>query len=321
MSQKRIGFLSNKLTLRGTEVAMYDYADFNEILLNNKSIIITRDYNQISHEFDVSLDAYNKFRNRFTVEYYATQKDIDSIVEKHGLTHLYVMKSGAFDGLVSTKCKNLIHCVFVTTEPHGEVYSAISQDVNRLFGTNYPVVPYMVRNYETTEDLRQTLNIPQNAVVFGRHGGVETFNIPFVYDAVRRLLEEREDVYFLFMNTTEFHHHPRIIYLPGTTDMEYKRKFINTCDALLHARHGGETFGLVCGEFATALKPVITYSGSKERNHLTVLGDKAILYHDYNSVHDILLNWQKGYNNMESNGFLYYTPENIMKVFDQIYLQ
>jgi hypothetical protein len=65
--QHSVGFLSNKLTLRGTEVAMYDYADFNETILNNKSIIITRDYNRIQHEFDVSLDAYNKFHNRFIV--------------------------------------------------------------------------------------------------------------------------------------------------------------------------------------------------------------------------------------------------------------
>uniref|UniRef100_A0A6C0HJ50 Uncharacterized protein n=1 Tax=viral metagenome TaxID=1070528 RepID=A0A6C0HJ50_9ZZZZ len=45
MAQKIIAFLSNKLTLRGTEIAMYDYAEYNEILLGNKSIIITRNYN------------------------------------------------------------------------------------------------------------------------------------------------------------------------------------------------------------------------------------------------------------------------------------
>ena len=319
-TQKIIGFLSNKLTLRGTEIAMYDYADFNETLLKNKSIIISRDYNQISHEFDVSLDAYNKFHSRFTVEYYASQPDIDAIVEKHGLTHLYIIKGGNFDGLISTKCKNLIHCVFTTTQEHGEVYSVVSEDVNRLFGTKYPAVPHMIRNHDTKDDLRESLSIPNNAVVFGRYGGVESFDIHFVHDAVRIILNEREDVYFLFMNTNQFHHHPRIIYLQGTTDMEYKRKFINTCDALLHARTGGETFGLTCGEFAVELKPVITYSGSRERNHLNILGDKAVLYHDYDSVYNILLNFQKGDNNMESNGYLEYNPENIMRIFDEVYL-
>jgi hypothetical protein len=80
---KYIGFLSNKLTLRGTEIAMYDYADYNETMLNNKSLIISRDYNLIKHVFDVSEEAYTKFKKRFTVEYYNSQKDIDNIVEKY----------------------------------------------------------------------------------------------------------------------------------------------------------------------------------------------------------------------------------------------
>ena len=60
-----IAFLSNKLTLRGTEVAIYDYADNNEKILGNNSIIITRDYELIKNEFDVDIQAYNKFNNRF----------------------------------------------------------------------------------------------------------------------------------------------------------------------------------------------------------------------------------------------------------------
>jgi hypothetical protein len=46
---KTIAFLSNKLTLRGTEVALYDYADYNEKILGNKSVIITRDYEIIKN--------------------------------------------------------------------------------------------------------------------------------------------------------------------------------------------------------------------------------------------------------------------------------
>jgi hypothetical protein len=37
-TKKVIGFLTNKLTLRGTEIAMFDYADykFNKVFLLNK---------------------------------------------------------------------------------------------------------------------------------------------------------------------------------------------------------------------------------------------------------------------------------------------
>jgi hypothetical protein len=320
MDQKIVGFLSNKLTLRGTEIAMYDYADFNETLLNNKSIIITRNYNNIKDHFDVSLDAYLKFKKRFQVEYYASQQDIDTIVEKHKITHLYIIKGGTYDGLVSSKCINLIHCVFNTSQPHGQIYSAISNDVNRLFNTNYPVVPHMIRNFDTDQDLRQELSIPQNAIVFGRYGGLETFDINFVHQAIQKVLETRSDIYFIFMNTYKFYEHTNIIYLEGTSSMEYKCKFINTSDALLHARKDGESFGITCGEFAIKSKPVITFNGSRERNHINILAEKAVLYSDYESIYKILNEFTKDKYSMESNGYLEYNPENIMKIFNQVYL-
>jgi len=320
MEQKIVGFLSNQLTLRGTEIAMYDYADFNETLLNNKSIIITRNYNLVKHGRDASLETYLKFKKRFQVEYYTSQQDIDEIVERYKITHLYIIKGGTNDGLVSTKCINLIHCVFNTSQPHGQIYSAISNDVNRLFNTNYPVVPHMIRNFETDLDLRQELKIPSDAIVFGRYGGLETFDIEFVHQAIKKVLETRSDIYFIFMNTYEFTVHPQIIYLNGTTSMEYKRKFINTSDALLHARKDGESFGITCGEFAIEKKPVITFDGSRERNHINILGSQTVLYSDYESVYKILNEFKKDKYNMENNGYLEYNPENIMKIFNQVYL-
>ena len=122
------------------------------------------------------------------------------------------------------------------------------------------------------------------------------------------------------MNTDRFYDHPRIMYLNGTTNMEYKRKFINTSDACLHARYEGESFGLTCGEFATAGKPVITYSGSRERNHINILGDKCVLYNDYESLHKILSGFTKSSYNMDSNRYFEYSPENIMKIFNQVCL-
>lgn len=321
MEQKIIGFLSNKLTLRGTEIAMYDYADYNETILNNKSIIITQKYENIQYTYDASFDAYTKFINRFTVEYYESQQDIDAIVEKYNISHLYIIKSGEYDNVVSTKCINLIHCVFNTSEQHGQIYSTISSDVNRLFNTDYPVVPHMIRNYDTNESLKTELNIPENTIIFGRYGGLESFDIQFVKDAIINILKIRTDIYFVFMNTYIFYEHSNIIYLEGTSSMKSKRKFINMCDALLHARESGETFGITCGEFAIQNKPVITWDGSRERNHINILGDKAVLYSDYDSIYKILNEFNIKKYNMESNGYLEYTPKNIMNIFNQVYLK
>jgi hypothetical protein len=320
-TDKRIAFLSNKLTLRGTEVALYDYADNNEKILNNKSIIITRDYNIVKNEFDVDKQAYDKFNSRFTVEYYSNNNDIDNIVIKHGITHLFVEKAGdCWDGIISSKCKNLIHCVFTTDTPHGEVYSALGQTINNIYNTNFPVVPYMVYLPDTNENLRIKLNIPKNAIVFGRYGGRESFDIPFVYESIKNILTTRDDIYFLFMNTNIFYEHKNIIYLDGNSCMVHKRMFINTCDALIHARSRGETFGLTCGEFAICKKPVITYGIARENEHLLILKDKAVIYNNEQDLFNIINTFTKDKYDMNDNGYMFYTPENVMNIFNNVYL-
>lgn len=314
---KTVAFLSNKLTLRGTEVAIYDYAHYNETLLGNKSVIITRDYNRIKHEFDVDKQAYDKFNERFDVFYYSSQPDIDKIVLEHKITHLFIIKSGQNDGLFSNHCINIIHCVFNITQPHGDVYTPIGKTINQRFGKNYPVTPHIIRLPECDENLRSELGIPEDAIIFGRYGGKETFDIRFVHDAIKQILSTRDDVYFLFMNTHPFYQHKHIIHLPGTTDMLFKRKFINTCDALIHARVDGETFGLTCGEFSICKKPVITYGGSIDREHLLILKDKAVIYNTPEEVFSILQTFTKDKYNVSENGYMFYTPENVMAILDK----
>lgn len=314
---KTVAFLSNKLTLRGTEVAIYDYAHYNETLLGNKSVIITRDYNRIKHEFDVDKQAYDKFNERFDVFYYSSQPDIDKIVLEHKITHLFIIKSGQNDGLFSNNCINIIHCVFNITQPHGQVYTPIGETINQRFGKNYPVTPHIVRLPDCDKNLRSELGIPEDAIIFGRYGGKESFDIRFVHDAIKQILSTRDDVYFLFMNTHPFYQHKHIIHLPGTTDMIFKRKFINTCDALIHARIDGETFGLTCGEFSICKKPVITYGGSIDREHLLILKDKAVIYNTPEEVLTILQTFTKDKYDVSENGYMFYTPENVMAILDK----
>ena len=102
--------------------------------------------------------------------------------------------------------------------------------------------------------------------------------------------------------------------------MYIKRKFINTTDALLHARCGGETFGITCGEFAVCLKPVITYNQSREKNHIDILKNQAILYNNFEELNRILIEFYKNKYNMDNNGYLNYTPENVMNIFNKVYL-
>jgi hypothetical protein len=152
---------------------------------------ITRDYEKIKHEFDVDIQAYNKFKNRFDVIYYAEPKDLDQIVLDNKITHLFIIKSGANDGLYSKCCKNIIHCVFDISQPPGEVYTPIGQTINNHFGKNYPVTSHIVTVPDCDETLRSALNIPENAIVFGRYGGRESFDIRFVHQDCKYITNER----------------------------------------------------------------------------------------------------------------------------------
>jgi hypothetical protein len=319
-NNKIVAFLSNKLTLRGTEVAIYDYADYNEKILGNKSIIITRDYEKIKNEWDVDKMAYDKFNQRFSVFYYQSQDDIDKIVSNNSVTHIFIEKAGGWDGLFSNNCINIIHCVFDLSQPHGQVYTPLGETINRLTGTDYPVTPYMVTLPDCSENLRYELNIPENAIVFGRYGGKESFDIKFVHEVIKNIVNSRDDIYFLFMNTDLFYEHKNIIHLPGNADMIFKRKFINTCDALIHARERGETFGLTCGEFAICKKPVITWGGSREREHLLILNDKAVIYNTPDELENILVSFTKEKYDVSDNGYMFYNPENVMKIFEKVCL-
>jgi glycosyltransferase involved in cell wall biosynthesis len=150
-----------------------------------------------------------------------------------------------------------------------------------MTGRENSFVPHFVPKFESKLDLRQALGIPTKAKVFGRHGGWDTFNIPFVRKAVVQHAQQNQEDHFLFLNTEPMRgseNLTNIHYLAATVDPEEKARFLATCDAMLHARWHGETFGLAVGEFAVLGKPVITFSESRERAHLEMLGDQAVPY-------------------------------------------
>ncbi|NCW28127.1 MAG: glycosyltransferase family 1 protein, partial [Verrucomicrobia bacterium] len=78
----------------------------------------------------------------------------------------------------------------------------------------------------------------------------------------------------------------------ATVDQDEKGAFLATCDAMLHARWHGETFGLAVGEFAALKKPVITFAESRERAHLEMLGAVALAYRNGGELRKILRDFQ-----------------------------
>lgn len=333
----KIAFFIRNCNERGGEVSMYDYADYNEKFLTNKSIIISfkkEKYIAWNPDHPFKDDVLNKFKNRFDVFQVDEFADIDDLLVRENVDLIYFQNGGTdnetypFGYVYNTK--TFIHCVFNTDTKYGNIYSPISDWLNKKFNTNYPVLPYMVHLGDTTEDLRLQLSIPKTAKVFGRHGGFTTFSIEFVKDIVKKVALENPDIYFLFLNTETFSENiPNIIYLPCTVDLEEKRRFINTCDAMLHGRADGETFGLSVAEFAICKKPIISYKGGStvftgkhytnaDYAHFDILGDKIIPYTNVEEVKKLLVSFDLSSVDMNNNGYIKYTPENVMKIFNDI---
>jgi len=215
-----------------------------------------------------------------------------------------------------SNCKTIKHCVFETTCKEGDFYVTISESLNKKHGTPYPVIPHMIDLPDTDDNLRSELNIPEGAIVLGRYGGNDQFNIPFVHDAIRECVGTFP-IYFLFMNTTPFYHHPNIIYLPRNLNSLYKTRFINTCDAMLHARSMGETFGLSIAEFSSKNKPIITCNCG-DLEHLKILDDAAIVYNNKSDLLRIFADLPTLLSSRTDwNKYSFYTPKNIMWLFEQ----
>ena len=88
---------------------------------------------------------------------------------------------------------------------------------------------------------------------------------------------------------------------------------------MIHARNEGESFGCACGEFASKNKPIITWGGSKDRNHIRLIGSRGYVYNDPNNLYQILTNFKKE-PEKDWNVYSDYNPEKTMKIFNDVFL-
>lgn len=298
----KVGFLLNQIDLRGTGNAVYKYAHYNEEILGNRSKIYT--YASGEHNGH----ALEKFTKRFG--------PLNFISDIHGIDILYHIKYGYNDGF-RPACPYAVHSVF-EYRPHGDKYATVSRWLAEKYGGYY--VPHIVELPNVQSNLRKFYGIPEKAIVYGRHGGHDTFDIPWAWGAIQKALDARKDIWFLFLNTANpgIVDSRRIIFMPETPDDTLKREFINTCDAMLHARSRGETFGIAVGEFAICRKPVLTFAGSPERSHLMELGGWAQQYWDQESLEDLLIRSDL-YDDIPRL-YAHYTPEYVMDKFASTFL-
>lgn len=232
-------------------------------------------------------------------------------------------KPGPYDGFLVPGLKNCIHAQFLCDEFHGDAYAYLSPWMSRVMtGREDSYVPFYVPKLQSEENLRDRLKIPATARVFGRHGGWDTFNISFARKVVAEHARNHPADHFVFLNTRTIRGTESLAnvhYLPATVDPREKANFLATCDAMIHARDNGETFGLAVAEFAVLGKPVITFSESRERAHLEMLGSEARAYHDRDSLRKILSNF-KNQTAGRTEYHAYGEPQTVMRMFRHKFL-
>ena len=149
----KIAFQTQQLDIRGSCVAMYDYALYNEKLLKNTSIIVT-DYRRKSLCDTIAI---LKFSKRFPVYFYKDKEDLYEYLKKQKVDIVYSIKYGKKDEVNFQDIKTVVHCVFDLSEPHGDVYAGVSETLAKKY--KWPLfVPHMVGLQPSIrkENLRKT---------------------------------------------------------------------------------------------------------------------------------------------------------------------
>jgi len=322
---KNIAFQTNSLNERGTSVAVYDYAFYCREYLNLNPLIL---YDLNAQNIQESV---YRFKKQFEVIGYHSLENIQSIIDSKNIDYFYAIKYGNKDNVEVKNCKNLIHSVFCTdlSQIHGDVYAVVSEWMSKKANYQIPFIPHMINLPSSDQDFREFLNIPKNDIVIGRYGAKETFNIDFTTNSILKALERRKDIWFLFLNTDKKIHHDRCLYFNTVVDLDEKVKFINTCDAMLHARDYGETFGLSVLEFASKNKQIISYDNEEMqinhplggRNHFLFLKNNCFKYHNEMTLDKILLNINK--NNPFNTEYLNheFSPKSVIRKFDEIFIR
>ena len=313
----KVGFYIRELNFRGIANSIFIYAKNNQTILKNKSIIF---YN--STALDNKPEAIKEFKKKFKTIKVSSLDEIEKINKNLKLDYIYFQRDGAKDEIVNNS-KNIIHAVFPQNpfQYHGYNYAFISKWLSKTCSNNkFPFAPLPVQLLKNNQNLRKKLKIPKNAKVFGYHGGETSFDLIFVRDAVKKLVKQNKNIYFLFMNIKKFFNHKKIIFIKGTFNQTQKVKFINTCDAMLHARSLGESFGLSCAEFAIKNKPIFTYGYCRQRAHFEICKNNIIPYYSYEDLNSKILNFNKYKKHNSNNLKNELSEKNTIKVFKKILL-
>lgn len=314
----RVLLHGDTLNYRGTTVALTDYARYNQEILGNESIIAyctthgtTKDMGSVP----AVIDALSK---DFKVVGYEAGS-LENVILNYKIDTAYFIRAGHRD-VVPTNCKTAIHAVFQFNDPHGDRYAYVSKWLSdEISQGTLPYVPHIVNLPTPNGNYKEALGISSDKVVIGRIGGYYTFDIPEVKKYIERLVADNDRFVFLFVGTEPFIDHPNVKFINEIHSPQKKSNFIDTCDAMLHARMRGESFGLSIAEFLYLNKPVFAWNGGYDKNHIDMLTPAGTLYNNEDDLNYFLHNIPEFTKDLSSL-VQAYKPEIVMTKFNEVFL-
>lgn len=314
----KIVFHGNPVCERGTTVSTFDYAYYAREFFDIDPIFL---YIK-NHKYNDDR-AIERFEREFETHAYENFYEVENYIDRHAVDYFYAIKCGNISDEQVSNAKNLMHSVYVAdfNQIHGYRYATVSEWQSKLTNFSVPYVPHMVYLVDEPGDLRKELSIPKSALVLGRYGGWDTFDVPFIWESISDILSKRDDIWFLFMNTPKSITHPRCIFLDKTVDLKYKARFVNTTDAMLHGGYRGETFGIAILEFAIRNRQIIVFDNKfGGRNHHLYLDGRCHIYSSKESLGLVLQNITKQ-NPFDTRNLLYkFSPRVVMNKFQSVFL-
>lgn len=294
---------------RGSGSSEFDYADYMEKYLGASTALILCDYFKDA-SYQPTVD---RMRARFGVRVLEAAMPhrkwqgtaLQEALLRHNVTHLHVQIGGApwqnrfelgrLAGLKSTHLA--VHAMFHGSHPYGNAFAKLDDTID---GANTAVVPYLATplsgaDSKAGSEIRRGHGIRAADTVVCGYGGQTSFDIAFARETVCSLGGSSDsagpNLYFLFANFPKFcsNASSRVFFLPALATQAVKHGFVQACDAMLHARASGETFGLAVAEFNMMSRPVLTWNKSRGRAHINILGDEALLYSNASDLRSHLL--------------------------------
>ena len=163
----------------------------------------------------------------------------------------------------------------------------VSQHLKNLtgFGNNdhHVVLRNSIEGPYSKEDLREELDIPKDAFVFGRIGRDDaSIYDPINIQAYSRV--ENENTFFVIVNPSKLclddisnFNIKNFRTIERTTSEERLSKFYNTIDVLAHARKDGECNPGNCWEASAHGKPIISHYGQSFNGHIETITDSGFV--------------------------------------------